>query len=66
MHVEPNFARVVNFNHGPGIKKWIVIENQHTITAGRILQRHKFNGFTGKIMVKNHQFTFFINDRSLL
>ena len=55
MRSEDNYGRLFSFNRGPGVKMWTVIENQHTVTTGRILKRHKFRGYEGK--VNHHKIT---------
>ena len=47
MHTEVHFASALNFNHGPGVKLWVVIESKFTLKAGEILGKHKFEKFYG-------------------
>ena len=47
MHTEEHFAQTINFNHGPGVKLWVVIKSKFTLKAGEILEKHKFKNFYG-------------------
>lgn len=65
MHTEENFAQTLNFNHGPGIKLWIVIESQYTVLAGSKLGRHEFKGYKGINIIKS-KFIYYSMCRCLL
>ena len=47
MHLEEHNAQTVNYNHGPGLKEWIVIENNLTLKAAKILGKNEFKNFYG-------------------
>ena len=47
MHLKEHHAQAINFNHGPGVKLWVVIESKFTLKAGEILEKHKFKSFYG-------------------
>ena len=47
MRTEHNYAQLINFNHGPGAKLWVVVESKFTLRAGEILEERKFKNFNG-------------------
>ena len=47
MHLEEHNAQTVNYNHGPGLKEWIVIENNLTLKAAKILGKNEYKNFYG-------------------
>ena len=53
MHTEENFAQALNYNHGPGIKLWIVIESRYTVLAGYKLGKYEFKGYKGINLFKS-------------